>query len=139
MKQDLRTLALCYSVTDKEINKAERKKRKERDIGKTNKKCFKYRKKPVVIEAMEFLPSKKSVREVKEWIGSSFIDWYGPGRTLNQAHGQQVGCEPKYVLKIGTLEGPHIANAGDFIIKGVKGEFYACKPDIFKMTYEKVE
>jgi hypothetical protein len=37
---------------------------------------------------------------------------------------------------IATLEGQHIVSVGDFIIKGVKGEFYPCKPDIFEMTYE---
>jgi len=41
-------------------------------------------------------------------------------------------------LVIVTLEGKHIATVGDFIIKGVNGEFYPCKPDIFEKTYEKV-
>ena len=40
-------------------------------------------------------------------------------------------------LRIQTLEGSMIASVGDYIIKGVKGEFYPCKPDIFEMTYEK--
>lgn len=40
-------------------------------------------------------------------------------------------------LIIKTREGEHVANIGDYIIKGVKGEFYPCKPDIFEMTYEK--
>jgi hypothetical protein len=39
---------------------------------------------------------------------------------------------------IGTLEGPHQASVGDYIIKGVKGEFYPCKPDIFEATYEEI-
>ena len=98
----------------------------------------KYRKKPVVIEAMRFTPTHKSVRDIKEWIGDAFIDWSGPGRSLNQAHGQQVGCGPKFGLKIGTLEGPHIAKPYDYIIKGVAGEFYPCKPSIFEKTYEEV-
>ena len=38
--------------------------------------------------------------------------------------------------RIGTLEGPHEVTPGDWIIRGVKGEFYPCKPDIFEMTYE---
>lgn len=41
-------------------------------------------------------------------------------------------------LYIGTLEGEMKCNVGDYIIKGVKGEFYPCKPDIFKQTYEEV-
>jgi hypothetical protein len=45
----------------------------------------------------------------------------------------------KPVLKIQTLEGDMIASIGDYIIKGIKGEFYPCKPDIFEQTYEKVE
>jgi len=46
---------------------------------------------------------------------------------------------PIYTLVIHTLEGNMTANAGDFIIKGVKGEFYPCKPDVFEQTYEEVE
>ena len=42
-------------------------------------------------------------------------------------------------IVIHTLEGNHLAKAGDFIIKGVHGEFYPCKPDIFKKTYEVLE
>jgi hypothetical protein len=42
----------------------------------------------------------------------------------------------KDYLEIETLEGTHIASPGDYIIKGIKGEFYPCKPDIFRMTYE---
>ena len=41
-------------------------------------------------------------------------------------------------LIIPTLEGDHEASVGDYIIKGVQGEFYPCKPDIFKQTYEKI-
>ena len=42
-------------------------------------------------------------------------------------------------MKIKTLEGDMIASEGDYIIKGISGEFYPCKPDIFKATYEEVE
>jgi hypothetical protein len=42
-------------------------------------------------------------------------------------------------LKIFSLEGPHLASIGDWVIRGVKGEFYPCKPDIFEQTYEEVE
>ena len=42
-------------------------------------------------------------------------------------------------LVIKTLEGEHLANIGDYIIRGVHGEFYPCKPDIFRETYEEVE
>jgi hypothetical protein len=54
-----------------------------------------------------------------------------------------MGCQHPFIenggLMIGTLEGVHRANPGDWIIKGVKGEFYPCKPDIFAATYESVQ
>lgn len=77
----------------------------------------KYRKKPVVIEAIQ-------------WTGHNISDICKfTDRDVNHliAGGQ---------LYIATLEGVHHASVGDFIIKGVKGEFYPCKPDIFAQTYE---
>lgn len=79
----------------------------------------KYRKKPVIIEAVQF--TGKNQDEI-----TRFID----GAT--KCHTLRSGPE----MVIGTLEGQHIASVGDFIIKGVKGEFYPCKPDIFAATYE---
>lgn len=81
----------------------------------------KYRKKPVVIEAVQFngYPWQK---ELYDLIGSSEY----PVKSFD-IH-----------LRIETLEGTHRADIGDWIIKGVKGELYPCKPDIFEMTYEKV-
>lgn len=82
-----------------------------------------YRKKPVVIEAVRFLDTPESIQELSEFMDKTIkIDYATPN---------------KPTLTINTLEGDHIANVGDYIIKGVKGEFYPCKPDIFKMTYEK--
>ena len=80
-----------------------------------------YRKKPVVIEAVRW--DGTNVAEVREFFGS-FVDW-----SLRD-------CE---FLIIKTLEGDHTANPGDWIIKGVKGEFYPCKPDIFAVTYDEVQ
>lgn len=77
----------------------------------------KFRKKPVVIEAI--LYTGKNYGEVQNFIGN--------GCGLNQ--GQII---------INTLEGDMRANPNDWIIKGVKGEFYPCKPDIFEATYEPV-
>jgi len=74
-----------------------------------------YRKKPVVIEA-------------REWTGGnavSLMDWIG-----------EAAYQDGPVLVIRTLEGDHEASLGDMIIKGIKGEFYPCKPDIFAETYE---
>ena len=82
---------------------------------------MKFRKKPVVIEA---------------------VRWDGDANTANSFLGESYGVNWRYdgeKLIIPTLEGEMIANLGDWIIKGVKGEFYPCKPDIFEATYEKVE
>lgn len=79
----------------------------------------KYRKKPVVIDAVKW--DGKNVKEVMD-----FMTW------RNASHDELAG------LVIHTLEGNHNALPGDFIIKGVAGEFYPCKPDIFEATYEVV-
>lgn len=79
----------------------------------------KYRKKPVVIDAVKW--DGENVKEVMDFMG-----W------RNAAHDERSG------LVIHTLEGNHNALPGDFIIKGVAGEFYPCKPDIFEATYEVV-
>lgn len=80
----------------------------------------KYRKKPVVIESMQY--SRDNLFEVLRFLGDA---------------DQGVG-EADRVL-IGTLEGTMTASVGDYIIKGVAGEFYPCKPDIFEATYEAVD
>lgn len=81
---------------------------------------MKFRKKPVVIEAVQWLP---------------FDDWI----PMNYHMGGRLTVNSESQLVIETLEGAMKADAGDWIIKGVKGEFYPCKPDIFEMTYEPVE
>lgn len=82
---------------------------------------MKYRKKPVVIEAMQFFDNVECIRQLSEFMGSA-----------------RVSYEYKPQMLIETLEGTMAANEGDFIIKGVNGEFYPCKPDIFEKTYEAV-
>lgn len=91
----------------------------------------KYRKKPVTIEAIQL--NIHNVREVAKWCGADL------GYTFNIAG---LGCtfdsaEPDW-LDIHTLEGTMAAYVDDYIIRGVQGEFYPCKPDIFKETYEAV-
>ena len=86
---------------------------------------MKYRKKPVVIEAMQLTDT--NVLTVMNFIGGVGIVVVGYG----------YNDEP--FIKIRTLEGEMLAAIGDYIIRGVKGEFYPCKPDIFEMTYESVE
>lgn len=82
----------------------------------------KYRKKPVIIEAIQF--KRENIKDVKEFITGVCHIFYVQGMVTH--------------IEIETLEGDMKANIGDYIIKGVKGEFYPCKPDIFKATYEKV-
>lgn len=76
----------------------------------------KYRKKPVVIEAIQFDGTNSS--QVKDWVGTCFY----------------IGNDSKLLIK--TLEGEMTISKGDYVIKGVKGEFYPCKPDIFEESYE---
>ena len=83
---------------------------------------MKYRKKPVVIDAVQWTNKEGSLQAILD-----------------------LGCEPLFTadgtadLIIETLEGNHRALVNDFIIKGIKGEFYPCKPDIFEATYEEVK
>ena len=81
---------------------------------------MKYRKKPVVIEAVQYDGTDESV------------DWLYPQLVSGEIGRNTQG------LFIKTLEGVMKAEIGDYIIKGVNGEFYPCKPDIFEATYEKV-
>lgn len=83
---------------------------------------MKYRKKPVVIDAWQFDGSWSSARPIIQQHNS--MSW-------TDSDGGQIAIE--------TLEGEMTASAGDWIIKGVKGEFYPCKPDIFAATYEAVD
>lgn len=86
----------------------------------------KYRKKPVVIEAREF---------VNDSSGYDLLHWVNEGQNAND-RGLAQWVNGKMIIP--TLEGDHTADEGDMIICGVAGEFYPCKPDIFKETYEKV-
>ena len=94
---------------------------------------MKFRKKPVVIEAKQF--TKHSVVEIYDWVnnnGGKATDW---GWDCDPH--ANPGALRQFMIE--TLEGEHIATEGDWIIRGVKGEFYPCKPDIFEMTYEPAE
>ena len=89
----------------------------------------KYRKKPVVIEAMRFVTSSYSaMTEVARWCG---------GLICSEAKSDWT--DAAYWLDIPTLEGVMKASPGDYIIRGVRGEFYPCKPNIFEDTYEVVD
>ena len=81
---------------------------------------MKYTKKPVTIDAIIW--NGENIDEI-----ANFMNW------RNFEHDKRNG------LIIRTLEGSHNASIGDYIIKGVKGEFYPCKPDIFLMTYDEAQ
>jgi len=82
---------------------------------------MRYRKKPVVIEAVQFFDTTENLCELDEFIGGLVVDY----------------SDKKHpAVKIHTLEGVMRAEVGDWIIRGVNGEFYPCKPDIFGKTYE---
>ncbi len=87
----------------------------------------KYRKKPVVVNAWQW--TGKCWSEAHEFIESNNL----PFPLMLGARNGVAG------LIIQTLEGDMVAQTDDYIIEGVKGEFYPCKPDIFEATYEKVE
>ena len=87
----------------------------------------KYRKKPVVIEAVQYKGNGNMNGGVPDWIWDAF-----KARTLRA----DQGADP---LIIHTLEGDMVVSPDDFIIKGIQGELYPCKPDIFEATYELVE
>lgn len=82
---------------------------------------MKFRKKPVVIDAVQ-------------WTGENQLDLLILGMPQHRFARKCGG-----ILAISTLEGIMSASPGDWIIKGVQGEFYPCKPDIFEATYEKAD
>ena len=103
----------------------------------------KFRKKPVVIEAMCFDGTRPSIEAICRWANDYRPVDEGPWITYVYTGGlDDVGqiltaTAGDYVL-VDTLEGLMRAEPGDWIIKGVKGEFYPCKSDIFEATYERV-
>ncbi len=92
-----------------------------------------YRKKPVVIEAIQW-SGNDNKQEIEAFVGKELK------AELFSDSAYEVGKgKPLFELIIPTLEGDMKAMPNDFIIKGVKGEFYPCKPDIFEKTYELVD
>ncbi len=82
-----------------------------------------FRKKPVVIDAVQYL-GNGNTSDTPNWL------W--------DALESGVAFNREGVMMLKTLEGEHIVSDGDWIIRGVKGELYPCKPDIFDLTYEAV-
>lgn len=96
----------------------------------------KYRKKPIIIDAEIYKPGM----EDGFYIHPDCYESFGQDleRCIRQSRDGCNGCQ-WCVPIINTLEGPHIIIPGDYIIKGIKGEKYPCKPDIFEQTYDLVE
>src|SRR4051812_35101288 len=93
----------------------------------------KYRKKPVVIEAFQYVCNdEQKTLSYPRW----FIAAVTKGDILILAPRSAWGME---TIEIKTLEGTMSVSEGDYIIKGLKGEIYPCKPDIFEASYDKVE
>lgn len=88
---------------------------------------MKFRKKPVEIEAKQFILGTTTKSEMLEFC---------PKANIGAPEGDDLDIR---WFVIHTLEGDHEVSDGDFVIKGVKGEFYPCKPDIFALTYDAVE
>jgi hypothetical protein len=84
-----------------------------------------FRKKPVEIEARQLGLDYDDDCDICRWANA-------------RAVGEEDGYGPDALMVVPTLEGEHVANSGDYIIRGVQGEFYPCKPDIFEATYEAV-
>jgi hypothetical protein len=88
----------------------------------------KFKKKPIEIEARQYLNDEASY---------DILHWINKGQ-------YKRGAEVPFAtwingkLTIPTLEGDHVADVGDWIIQGIQGEFYPCKPDIFEETYEPI-
>lgn len=102
---------------------------------------MKYRKKSVVVEAFEY--DRDLIRGTNEYVGDSSVpDW------IRKAHDEGILLYAGFIetkegfidreLFIETLEGRMHVSLGDYIIKGIQGELYPCKPDIFAKTYEKI-
>lgn len=89
----------------------------------------KFRKKPVVIEAIQL--GEENAGEIVGLINGNGAEAFMRGGSGGGSRGGAVFIE--------TLEGRHRADPGDWIIRGVQGEFYPCKPDIFEQTYEPVD
>ena len=82
---------------------------------------MKYRKKPIIIEAIQY--TGDNLKEIKAFASEKAEDYIFNNKSFY----------------INTLEGDMKASVGDFIIKGIRGEFYPCKPEIFKETYDKLK
>jgi hypothetical protein len=96
---------------------------------------MKYKKKPVVIDAVQWTGNNH--REIFDFLTENAFDKESMKVTGDNFYIDHSKVEGGLIIK--TLEGEHLATIGDYIIRGVQGEYYPCKEDIFLQTYEKVE
>lgn len=89
---------------------------------------MRYRKKPVEIDAIQFDGTEGNAKKIIQ-------TFQNPHRVILY-HARKATGDPK--LSIPTLEGKMVADVGDWIIRGIEGEIYPCKPGIFEQTYERV-
>lgn len=92
---------------------------------------MRYRKKPVIVDAIQFIEKDFTNRHSK-YVSFPIVDM----ANMSELWAGKNARDGRYYIQ--TLEGSMTVSEGDYIIKGVQGEFYPCKPDIFEMTYEKV-
>ncbi|NHP15290.1 hypothetical protein G8767_17185 [Rhodococcus sp. IC4_135] len=102
-----------------------------------------FRKKPVEIQAVQWDGTAEGATPIINWIDENghTANWDEPHHEIlvEMPDGTQMGCPASNGgLFINTLEGRLTASPGDWIIRGVQGEFYPCKPDIFAQTYDEV-
>lgn len=100
-----------------------------------------YRKKPVTIEAVRYLRAAREGSPDMVAVfdcGDDLPDWLAGALNGDPGDTGAIWFDHRRALKIGTLEGFHAASPGDFIIRGVAGEIYPCKPEIFAATYDEV-
>ena len=109
---------------------------------------MKYRKKPVVIDATQWFKNGDHPKDNSQLISTNGEDFLSEGSIVRYFRGPDISggtlcqrCHDTMHIHgwIDTLDGGHIVCPGDWIITGVKGENYPCKPDIFEKTYEKIE
>lgn len=97
---------------------------------------FEYRKKPVVVEAFQMTRERRV--DNSEWPQWMHFAWNFDRSEVGALYPTEAGTGDG-TLSIRTLEGEHLVSWDDYIIRGVKGEIYPCKPDIFHATYDRVD
>lgn len=97
---------------------------------------MRFRKKPIVIEAFQMTRQRRDDNgEWPTWLNQA---WQKEPHEVGSLHIRPLD-ETGESLAISTMEGPHEVSWDDWIIRGIKGELYPCKPDIFEATYERAE